>query len=206
MQIILTTSVRKLGKLGETVNVKDGFGRNFLLPNKLAIRATQKNIEQFKTKQKDLESKNIELKEKAEIIAKTIGSKNLIFISQTAADGRLFGSVSSKLIAAHINEQADISLNYSNILLDEPIKFTGAYKVNVAYHSEVIVAANIIVARSDSEAQDIINESKKDKSEADGSDADKSDTKAASADESDADKSDTKAASADESDLNESGK
>lgn len=158
MQLILTQPVRKLGKVGEIVNVKNGFGRNYLLPNEMAIRASKDNIAMFDEKKKEIAAKNAETKKDAEAAAKKITGKNVIFITQAAADGRLFGSVSSKVIAAKLSEESGFALNYSNILLDNPVKFTGMYSVEIAFHPEIHVNVMIVVARSDSEAQDIIVE------------------------------------------------
>ena len=97
MQVILVKPVRKLGKVGEIVNVANGYGRNYLIPQELAIRATNDNVEKFASLQKDLEAKNDENKTQAEKAAKAIDGKHLDFITQSAADGRLFGSVSLKV-------------------------------------------------------------------------------------------------------------
>lgn len=160
MQVILVKTVRKLGKVGETVKVKDGFGRNYLIPQELAIRATKDNISKFASIQSDLESKNITYKENAEKAAKLIEGKNITFIAQSASDGRLFGSVSAKMLAEKISELAQYKLNYSNILLESPIKLNGAYNVAVALHPEVIAFVLVIVAKSDSEAQEALREYK----------------------------------------------
>lgn len=158
MQLILTKPVRKLGKVGEIVNVKGGFGRNYLLPNEMAIRASAQNIAMFDEKKKEIAAKNAESKKHAEAAAKKVSGKNIIFISQTAADGRLFGSVSSKTLAEKVAEESGFELNYSNVLLDNPIKFTGMYSVEIAFHPDIHTNVMIVVARSDSEAQDIIAE------------------------------------------------
>ena len=85
-------------------------------------------------------------------------NKNIIFTLQAAADGRLFGSVSAKLIAHKLSEESGFSLNYSNVILDQPIKFTGVYPIEIAYHAEVHGTINVVAARSDSEAQELIME------------------------------------------------
>ena len=160
MQVILVKPVRKLGKVGETVNVANGYGRNYLIPQKLAIRATNDNLEKFATLQKELEAKNSENKIAAEKAAKAIDGKHLDFITQSAADGRLFGSVSLKALATKISEIAKIQLNYSNILLDSPIKFNGVYNVQVILHPEVTASVLVVVAKTESEAQDALIEFK----------------------------------------------
>ena len=160
MQVILVKPVRKLGKVGETVNVANGYGRNYLIPQKLAIRATNDNLEKFATLQKELEAKNTENKIAAEKAAKAIDGKHLDFITQSAADGRLFGSVSLKALATKISEMDKIQLNYSNILLDSPIKFKGVYNVQVILHPEVTASILVVVAKTESEAQDALIEFK----------------------------------------------
>ena len=160
MQVILVKPVRKLGKVGETVNVANGYGRNYLIPQKLAIRATNDNLEKFATLQKELEAKNTENKIAAEKAAKAIDGKHLDFITQSAADGRLFGSVSLKALATKISEIDKIQLNYSNILLDSPIKFNGVYNVQVILHPEVTASILVVVAKTESEAQDALIEFK----------------------------------------------
>lgn len=160
MQVILVKPVRKLGKVGETVNVANGYGRNYLIPQKLAIRATNDNIEKFAALQKELEAKNAENKKLAEKAAKAIDGKHLDFITQSAADGRLFGSVSLKALATKISETAKTKLNYSNILLDSPIKFNGVYNVQVVLHPEVTASVLVVVAKTESEAQDALIEFK----------------------------------------------
>lgn len=160
MQVILVKPVRKLGKVGETVNVANGYGRNYLIPQELAIRATNDNLEKFAILQKELEAKNAESKKEAEKAAKAIDGKHLDFITQSAADGRLFGSVSLKALATKVSEIAKIKLNYSNILLDSPIKFNGVYNVQVVLHPEVTASVLVVVAKTESEAQDALIEFK----------------------------------------------
>jgi large subunit ribosomal protein L9 len=160
MQVILVKPVRKLGKVGDTVNVANGYGRNYLIPQELAIRATNDNIEKFAAVQKNLEAKNVENKKVAEKSAKEIDGKHLNFITQSAADGRLFGSVTLKALAIKLSELSKVNLNYSNILLDSPIKFNGVYNVQVILHPEIIASVLIVVAKTESEAQDALIEFK----------------------------------------------
>ncbi|RTK93091.1 MAG: 50S ribosomal protein L9 [Rickettsiales bacterium] len=160
MQVILVKSVRKLGKIGDTVNVADGFGRNYLIPQELAIRATRDNVAKFSTQKNELEEKNKQSKILAEKVADSLKGKHLTFVTQSAADGRLFGSVSSKAIAAELTKITDINLNYANILLENPIKFNGVYEVQVSLHSEVTTNILIVIAKTDSEAQDALKEFK----------------------------------------------
>jgi len=112
MQIILIKPVRKLGKVGEIVNVKSGYGRNFLVPQGIAIRATKENLAKFATLQKELEEKNTQEKLKMESAAKALDGKHLTFVTQSGADGRLFGSISLKLLASSLSELSGYKLNY----------------------------------------------------------------------------------------------
>ena len=160
MQVILVKPVRKLGQVGETVTVANGYGRNYLVPQEFAIRATKENIEKFAVIQKDLESKNSENKVEAEKAAKLIEGKHIDFVTQSAADGRLFGSVSAKSLAIEITKFAGITLNYSNILLGTPIKFNGVYNVQIILHPEVVTNILVVVAKSAAEAQDALREYK----------------------------------------------
>tara|TARA_B110000503_G_scaffold143400_1_gene244640 strand:- start:208 stop:816 length:609 start_codon:yes stop_codon:yes gene_type:complete len=156
MQVILVKPVRKLGQVGETVTVTNGYGRNYLVPQEFAIRATKQNIEKFAALQKDLESKNSKNKIEAEKAAKLIEGKHIDFVTQSAADGRLFGSVSAKTLAIEISKFAGVALNYSNILLDAPIKFNGVYNVQIILHPAIITNILVVVAKSEAEAQDAL--------------------------------------------------
>lgn len=160
MQVILVKPVRKLGKVGEVVNVKDGYGRNFLVPQDLAIRATKENLAKFASIQSQIEERNKKDKTDMHAAASKINDKHLIFATQSGADGRLFGSISLKLIASSLSEICGYKLNYSNILLESPIKFNGVYKVQVMLHPEIFASVLVVVAKSESEAQDALRDYK----------------------------------------------
>lgn len=160
MQVILVKPVRKLGKVGETVTVANGYGRNYLIPQEFAIRATKENIAKFASLQKALETKNAKNKENAEKAAKLIEGKHIDFVTQSAVDGKLFGSVNAKGLAVEISKLAGITLNYTNILLDAPIKFNGVYNIQIILHPEVIANILVVVAKSAAEAQDALREHK----------------------------------------------
>lgn len=160
MQVILVKSVRKLGKVGETVTVANGYGRNYLIPQKLAIRAKKENLAKFASLQKELEAKNAEQKATAEKAAKLIEGKSINFITQSAADGRLFGSVNAKSLAIEISKLSKTALSYNNIILDSPIKFNGVYNIQIVLHTEVMTNVLVIIARSEAEAQDALQEFK----------------------------------------------
>ena len=160
MQVILVKPVRKLGKVGETVTVADGYGRNYLVPQNFAIRATKANIEKFASIQKDMEKNDTQHKIEAEKASKAIEGKHIDFITQSAADGRLFGSVTPKGFALAISKLAGITLNYSHIMLDAPIKFNGVYDIQVVLHPEVITNVLVVVAKTESEAQTALQDHK----------------------------------------------
>ena len=160
MQIILIKPVRKLGQVGQTINVKNGYARNYLIPNELAIMATKENIAFFAKQKKELEEKNANLKQEAELAAKGLTGKHLTYISSAAADGKLFGSVGAKNIAADVSKLVGSLLSYDNIFLDTPIKLLGVYQVEVSLHPEVLVNILVVVARSESEAADSLREYK----------------------------------------------
>lgn len=160
MQIILLKSVRGVGTVGKIAEVADGYGRNYLIPQELAVRATKENIAKFQSSEKALQEKNSEAKKQAETAMQELAGKHIEFITQSAADGRLFGSVSLKSIAARITELVNMKLNYSNILLDAPIKFNGVYEVQIALHPEVISSVLVVVAKTESEAKDALMEFK----------------------------------------------
>lgn len=156
MEVILIKPVRKLGKIGEIYKVAAGFGRNYLLPQKLAVRATELNKEFIAKQKHELEAKDQQIK--AEVIKtnELIQNQKLTFIRQTSEDGKLFGSVSSKEIADQLSENVSYSISHLNIVLDKQIKSTGLYLVEVRLHPELSTKVTVIVARSESEIQDYL--------------------------------------------------
>lgn len=173
MEVILVKPVRKWGKVGDKITVANGYGRNYLIPQKFAVRATKENIDRFVGMQKDLEAKNLKEKEIAQKAAGLIKNKHINFITQSAVDGRLFGSVSAKQLAVEISKLAGITLNYSSVLLDTPIKFNGVYNIQIVLHPEVITNIFIVVAKSEPEAQDTLKEYKEEKDNIDSAQKDK---------------------------------
>jgi len=160
MEVILIKPIRKLGKIGEIYKVADGFGRNYLLPQKLAIRATELNKELIIKQKHELEEKDTQTKEEVTKINDLIKDQKLIFIRQTSDDGKLFGSVSSKEIADKLSENVSYRISHLNIILDKQIKSTGLYMVEVRLHPELSTIVTVVVARSESETQDYLREQK----------------------------------------------
>ncbi|WP_375326981.1 50S ribosomal protein L9 [Candidatus Tisiphia endosymbiont of Nemotelus uliginosus] len=154
MEVILVKPVRHLGKIAEICEVKNGFARNYLFPNKLAIRATVHNKQIIADQKYELEIKDDKSRTEASIISNNINGKEIMFIRQSAEDGRLFGSVNSKEIAEALSKISDHPIAYSNIVLDKPIKTTGVFVVEVRLHAELSSNITVIVARTESEAQD----------------------------------------------------
>ncbi|WPY00337.1 50S ribosomal protein L9 [Candidatus Trichorickettsia mobilis] len=152
MEVILVKHIKKLGKIGEIVKVKDGFGRNYLLPQKLAIRATTYNVKLLEQQREEFEEKNAKARTEAESIAQLVIGKELVFIKQAADDGKLFGSVNNKEIAKELSKLISHDIPYSTIVLGSPIKSLGISSVEVALHAEVSTNIIIVIARSDSEA------------------------------------------------------
>ena len=151
MQVILLERVPKLGHMGEVVKVKDGFARNFLLPNHKALRATEANKAKFERDRAVLEVKNADARKAAEVEAKNIDGKTYVIIRQAGESGQLYGSVSPRDIAEAADAQG-AHINKNHVHLSGPIKTIGVYEVEVAPHPEVTVKIKVNVARSADEA------------------------------------------------------
>ena len=154
MEVILLERVAKLGQMGETVRVKDGYGRNYLLAKGKALRATKENKARFEGMRKDLEAKNLENRGEAEKVSGKLDGKTYLVIRQASETGQLFGSVTTRDIAAMIAETG-IQVTRNQIHLHAPIKMIGGHKVPVALHPEVEVTISINVARNEDEAERI---------------------------------------------------
>jgi large subunit ribosomal protein L9 len=152
MEVILLERIPKLGQMGETVRVKDGFARNYLLPQGKALRATDANKAKFDGMKVELETRNIELKGEAQKIATRLDGQNFSVIRQAAETGQLYGSVSARDLAALITA-AGFAVERSQIALNAPIKAIGRHKVPMALHPEVEVSVMVNVARSTDEAE-----------------------------------------------------
>jgi large subunit ribosomal protein L9 len=154
MEVILLERVAKLGQMGEVVRVKDGFARNFLLPQGKALRATKDNRAKFETMKVQLETRNLELKGEAEKISTKLDGQSFIVIRQASETGQLYGSVSPRDIVS-IVEAGGFTVSRGQIVLNAPIKTIGLHKVPVALHPEIEVSITINVARSADEAERI---------------------------------------------------
>jgi large subunit ribosomal protein L9 len=152
MQVILLERVEKLGQMGDEVKVKDGFARNFLLPQKKALRATKANRDYFQGQKAQLEARNLEQKKEAEVVGKKLDGKSFILIRQAGDRGQLYGSVSPRDIADVVSA-GGISINRTQVPLDQAIKTIGIFTIGVRLHPEVRVKVTINVARSEDEAE-----------------------------------------------------
>ena len=150
MQVILLQRVEKLGKLGEVVTVKPGYARNFLLPKKVALRATKDNISHFEKEKANLEALNVKHKDEAEVLAKRLGGKMVTLIRQASEAGHLYGYVSGRDIADALKNE---HVTKNNVKIDHPIKTIGIHAVRVQLHPEVSLTLGVNVAMSEDEAK-----------------------------------------------------
>jgi large subunit ribosomal protein L9 len=152
MQVILLERIGRLGQMGDVVTVKDGFARNFLLPQGKALRATKANRERFERERAQLEARNLELKSEAQTVAEKLGGQSFVVIRQAGDSGQLYGSVSTRDIADVVTE-GGFSIERRQVELDRPIKTLGLHKVRIGLHAEVEPHVVINVARSSDEAE-----------------------------------------------------
>lgn len=152
MEVILLERVEKLGAIGDVVTVKNGFARNYLLPNKKALRANEANRKLFEANRAKIESDNADRRSTAEVSAKGIEGKTVQLIRQASNTGQLYGSVSARDIVDALEADGAKVLK-SQVVLDRPIKAIGLHEVRVALHPEVSVAVKVNVARSPEEAE-----------------------------------------------------
>ncbi len=154
MEVILLERIGKLGQMGETVRVKDGFARNFLLPRGKALRATTENKARFEGMRAELEKKNLEAKGEAGKLAAKIDGKSYMVIRQASEAGQLFGSVTTRDISRLLAEDG-AAISRGQVAINAPIKSIGQYKVPLALHPEIEVSVTVMVARSADEAERI---------------------------------------------------
>ena len=150
MQVILLENIMKLGKIGDQVEVKNGFGRNYLLRQGKALRASKENVEFVTKKKTELNKKNEESKKQFEDIAKKILNKTLKFNKESKENGELYGSIKPKEVSNAFKDTLKIPINPSQIDLRQEITQIGKYKININLHAEVTVAVNLHVDKIDS--------------------------------------------------------
>jgi large subunit ribosomal protein L9 len=152
MEVILLERVEKLGAIGDVVNVKPGFARNYLLPNKKALRANEANRKLFEATRAQIEADNAKRREAAQADAGTVEGKTLVLIRQASNTGQLYGSVAARDLAELLTAEGS-RVTKSQIVLDRPIKAIGLHEVRVALHPEVSAMIKVNVARSPEEAE-----------------------------------------------------
>ena len=152
MEIILLERIEKLGSMGDVVTVKPGFARNYLLPQKKALRATKENLAKFEQQRVQLEADNRERREEAQTVADRLDGLAFVVIRQASEGGQLYGSVSARDIAEAIGE-AGFKIGRRQIQLDAPIKSLGLHGVRVSLHPEVSASVTLNVARTKEEAK-----------------------------------------------------
>ncbi|MEN9850143.1 MAG: hypothetical protein RL128_306 [Pseudomonadota bacterium] len=152
MQVILLQRVAKLGQMGDVVNVKDGYGRNYLLPQGKALRASDANIKSFEAKKAQLEANNLETKNEADAVGAKLDGQRFVVIRSASDAGALYGSVTAR-DAADAATSGGFTVNRGQVVLDKPIKDLGLHSVTVTLHPEVVVKIQLNVARSVEEAE-----------------------------------------------------
>jgi large subunit ribosomal protein L9 len=152
MEVILLERISRLGQMGETVNVRDGYARNFLLPKGKALRANEANKKKFEGQRAQLEARNLERKSEASAVAEQLDGKNFIVVRSAGETGQLYGSVSTRDIADLLTAEG-FTVARNQIELNQPIKTIGLSNVAIALHPEVEVTVTLNIARSPEEAE-----------------------------------------------------
>ncbi|MZR13353.1 50S ribosomal protein L9 [Maritimibacter sp. DP07] len=152
MEVILLERVAKLGQMGEVVDVKPGFARNYLLPQGKALTASKANIAQFEEQKAHLEARNLETRKEAEALAEKLGGQQFVVIRAASDGGNLYGSVTTR-DAADVATEEGYSVDRKQVLIREPIKTLGLHEVEIHLHPEVMITIELNVARSPEEAE-----------------------------------------------------
>jgi large subunit ribosomal protein L9 len=152
MKVILLERVERLGAIGDTVSVKDGFARNFLLPRQKALRATSQNMKVFESQRAAIEQRNAEARAAAQTAGEKLDGSSYVLIRQAGESGQLYGSVSARDVADAVKAEGG-KVERSMVVLDTPIKTLGLHPVKVRLHAEVPVTVTINIARSPDEAE-----------------------------------------------------
>ena len=152
MQIVLLERIAKLGQMGDVVTVKDGYARNFLLPQGKALRANKANLERFENERQQLETINLERKSEAEKVHDKPNGSTFVVIRQSGDSGQLYGSVTSRDIVETLT-QAGVEAKRNQIAIDQPIKVLGLHEVGIVLHPDVDTSVVINVARTEEEAE-----------------------------------------------------
>lgn len=156
MKVILTEKITKLGNIGDTVEVKTGFARNFLLPNGKAMRWSRENVALFEAKKAELQARFEAAKKSAESHVDAIKNAKLHMIRQAGDTGQLYGSVSSRDIARTLKELTGVMIESAQVMLGSPIKSVGAFDTKIALHPDVIVPVKVYVAQTQDEIDALV--------------------------------------------------
>lgn len=151
MEVILLERIEKLGQIGDVVKVKPGYARNYLLPQKKALRATEANRARFEQQRHQIEANNLKRRQEAEAVSGKVDGMVVVLIRQAGESGQLFGSVSPRDIAEAVSA-GGVTIDRRQVMLDNPIKMLGPFPVRIALHPEVIVTVTANVAKSEEEA------------------------------------------------------
>ena len=151
MEIILLERIEKLGQMGDVVKVKGGFARNYLLPQKKALRATKENLAYFETQRQQLEAENLKHRSEAQQVADKLDGLKVVIIRSAGDSGQLYGSVNARDIAGAVTESG-FSIQRSQVILERPVKSLGLFDLRVRLHPEVSATVTANVARSAEEA------------------------------------------------------
>ncbi len=151
MDVILLERIESLGQMGDVVKVKPGYARNFLLPQKKALRATKENRDYFDKQRAQLEAQNLQLRSDAQAVSSKMENLSVVIIRQAGEFGQLYGSVSTRDIAAAVTA-AGFTVNRQQVHLDQPIKVLGLSKARVSLHPEVSISVTVNVALTEEEA------------------------------------------------------
>lgn len=156
MKVILTEKINKLGNIGDAVEVKTGFARNYLLPNGKAMRWSKENVALFEAKKAELVARQEAAKKAAEGNVEAVKNAKLYMIRQAGDTGQLYGSVSTRDIARMLKEVANVSIDSAQVMLGSPIKSIGAFDTKIALHPDVIVPVKIFVAQTQDEIEALV--------------------------------------------------
>ena len=157
MKVILTEKITKLGNIGDTVEVKTGFARNYLLPNGKAMRFTRENVALFEAQKAELTARQEAAKKSAESNVDAVKNAKLHMIRQAGDTGQLYGSVSTRDIARMLKDVANVSVESAQVLLGAPIKSVGVFDTQIALHPDVIVPVKVFVAQSQDEIDALVS-------------------------------------------------
>jgi large subunit ribosomal protein L9 len=152
MEIILLERIEKLGAIGDVVTVKDGYARNFLLPNKKALRSNAANKKVFEANRAKIEADNAARRSDAEKAAESVNGKQIVLIRQSSNAGHLYGSVAVRDVVEALHAEGITNVTKAMVVLERPIKTLGVFDVKVALHPEVVTVITVNVARSPEEA------------------------------------------------------